>query len=624
MSASRFKVSAKCLFACFISSLVLVAVIVLATQLAPSAGGSVGDDLRSLEAEFYRWREMDSPEFTTETGVHTYDNTVEDFSMVSLETRKAIIDDFIRRLSTISTDALTTSEKYSYEVFNDTLSTFSSNHQWRVYGPLNPLNFLEGDQIDPAYNVRILKYETKQDYEKYLSRLQLWPTKFNQYITRFKEAAKNGHTYHRVSVDKLPGQIEPLLVANPETSVFYKPFTTDVDKLPISTNDKTDLRTRGRQAVVNLLVGFKGIKEYIEQDYIFQTRTTYGVLGLPKGKDLYRACLKWHISVDLTPEEVHQKGKEEVARISSEIQMIMRKRKFTWTVAEFYKQLKEQPQFHLNSADELLKEYRYMVYERIYPQLSRAFKNIPNLNVSVESMPNDGTGGTYIAGTADGSRQGVFQVNLKRPNETNTFSMMALTLHETVPGHHLQSVYALTASLPDFQRNIEYEKYFAVPYHFPFYTAYTEGWGLYAESLGEYLGIYKDDNELLGRYGEEIFRACRLVVDTGIHYFGWTRQQAITYMADHTPMGRNEIEIEINRYITTPGQACAYKIGELKIKELRQTAMDKLGSKFDIGDFHSQILENGPVPLRLLEKIVNNWINDVSGNAATSSGGGAV
>ncbi|XP_046554046.1 uncharacterized protein LOC124263438 isoform X2 [Haliotis rubra] len=605
-------------------SAVLVAVVVMATQLAPSAGGSAGVDLRSLEAEFYRWREMDAPEFATETGVHTYDNTVEDFSMVSLETRKAIIDDFITRLSSIDTDDLTTSEKYSYEVFNDTLSTFSSNHQWRFYGPLNPLNFLEGDQIDPAYRVRILRYETKEDYEKYLSRLQLWPTKFDQYITRFKVAAKNGDTYHRVSVDKIPGQIEQLLVTKPETSVFYKPFTTDLDKLTISTSDKTDIRTRGRQAVINLLDAFRELKEYIEQDYMSQTRTTYGVLGLPKGIDLYRACLKWHISVDLTPEEVHEKGREEVARISSEIQIIMRKRNYTGTVAEFYKQLKEQPQFHLNSAEELLKEYRHMVYERIYPQLSRAFKNIPNLNVSVEAMPNDGTGGKYIAGTADGSRHGVFQVNLKRPNETNTFSMMALTLHETVPGHHLQSVYALTASLPDFQRNIEYEKYFAVPYHFPFYTAYTEGWGLYSESLGEYLGIYKDDNEMLGRYGEEIFRACRLVVDTGIHYFGWTRQEAITYMADHTPIGRTEIESEIDRYITLPGQACAYKIGELKIKELRQTARRKLGSKFDIGDFHSQILENGPVPLSLLEKIVNNWITEVSGNVATSSGGGSM
>ncbi|XP_046554040.1 uncharacterized protein LOC124263438 isoform X1 [Haliotis rubra] len=605
-------------------SAVLVAVVVMATQMAPSAGGSAGVDLRSLEAEFYRWREMDAPEFTTETGVHTYDNTVEDFSMVSLETRKAKVDDFISRLSTISTNDLTTSEKYSYEVFNDTLFTVSSNHQWRFYGPLNPLNFLEGDQIDPAYSVRILKYETKEDYEKFLSRLQLWPTKFDQYITRFKEATKNGHTYHRVSVDKLPGQIQQLLVANPETSAFYKPLTADLDKLTISTSDKADLRTRGRQAVVNLLHAFKRIKDYIEQDYMSQTRTTYGVLGLPKGIDLYRACLKWHISVDLTPEEVHEKGREEVARISSEIQIIMRKRNYTGTVAEFYKQLKEQPQFHLNSAEELLKEYRHMVYERIYPQLSRAFKNIPNLNVSVEAMPNDGTGGKYIAGTADGSRHGVFQVNLKRPNETNTFSMMALTLHETVPGHHLQSVYALTASLPDFQRNIEYEKYFAVPYHFPFYTAYTEGWGLYSESLGEYLGIYKDDNEMLGRYGEEIFRACRLVVDTGIHYFGWTRQEAITYMADHTPIGRTEIESEIDRYITLPGQACAYKIGELKIKELRQTARRKLGSKFDIGDFHSQILENGPVPLSLLEKIVNNWITEVSGNVATSSGGGSM
>ncbi|ESP00690.1 hypothetical protein LOTGIDRAFT_157980 [Lottia gigantea] len=187
---------------------------------------------------------------------------------------------------------------------------------------------------------------------------------------------------------------------------------------------------------------------------------------------------------------------------------------------------------------------------------------------------------------------------------------MALTLHETVPGHHLQGAYQLESSLPKFLKNADYDAYYSVPYHFPFYTSYVEGWGLYAESLGEDMNVYKTHLDLFGRYGFEIFRACRLVVDTGLHYFKWTRQQAIQYMVDHNTISLAEIELEIDRYITWPGQACAYKIGELKIRELREKAKAALGDKFDIKEFHSMILTSGPMPLNVLETIINDWITD--------------
>ncbi|XP_041364607.1 uncharacterized protein LOC121379968 [Gigantopelta aegis] len=583
----------------------------------------LGDDssrLKEVEQEFAEWRELESPEFATEIGVHKYDDLVEDFSLTALESKKTKMAHFINRLYNVSRQNLSQRDGYSYDVFLDTISTIGNNYKWRLYGPLNPVNFLEGDQIDPAFTIKVMLFGTKGDYENYIARLNAMPAQFDQYIDRFKEAVRLGHTYHKVSIARVPGQIDQLLVGRPEDSIYYKPFR-DLHNLTIPQTEKTDLVTRGTKAVTGLLQAFKTVKEYIVTEYLHHTRGTYGVGGWNLGGEYYKAALKWHISTDDTPYQVHQKGLHEVARITVNMRKIMRKHGFSGTVHEYYESLKQQPRFHKNSADELLQEYKNIVFNRIYPQLPRIFKDIPHLPVVVEAMPNDGPGGMYLSGTQDGSRAGIFQVNVKRPNETNTFSMLALTLHETVPGHHLQSIYAISASLPSFQRNIQYGKYFAIPYNFPFYTAYTEGWGLYAESLGETLGLYRDDYELMGRYGEEIFRACRLVIDTGLHYFGWSRNRSIEYMTAHTPFSRNEIETEIDRYITWPGQACAYKIGELKIRELREHAKMQLGSDFDIRDFHSVILNNGPVPLNTLDTIVTDWINSVkagTGNRVTS------
>ncbi|KAK3577984.1 hypothetical protein CHS0354_013646 [Potamilus streckersoni] len=244
------------------------------------------------------------------------------------------------------------------------------------------------------------------------------------------------------------------------------------------------------------------------------------------------------------------------------------------------------------------------------PELPKYFKNLPNLPLVVKNSPQDGVGGEYESGSEDGTRPGTFYANVRRPQDNPTFSMVSLSLHETVPGHHLADSYSLVSDLPRFRKHMDW-RLFSAPFFFPFFNSYVEGWALYAEYLGEEMGIYKDDFELMGRYSDEIFRACRLVIDTGLHYYGWERDRAIEYLLNYTASTKEVVVIEIDRYITWPGQACGYKMGELKIKELRQKAAKELGPLFDLPEFHYVILSNGPMPLGVLENVIDNWINDV-------------
>ncbi|KAK7115944.1 uncharacterized protein [Littorina saxatilis] len=577
--------------------------------------GDASADLASAEQAFFTWHEQQAPEYSTDAGSKAFNDRLADLSMGAFDADYFAVEGFINRTQAIDRSQLSRQQGYSYDIFLDTLTTFASNYQWRQFGALNPVNFMESFYLDLDYIIDIAPFDTKGDYENYIARLEARPKQINQIMDRMHEAIRLGTTYNLVSVLKVPGQIAEVINTPPVQSTLFKPFNETLDKLTLGQTDKDDMRARGLQGLRGVWTALNRLKTFISDDYSYHTRGTYGVGGLPSGGSFYRACLKWHLSLDTSPPQVHQLGMREVDRITHNMQKVMSRQAFQGTVAEYYTKLKADPQFHRSSADEILKDFRNLIFNRIYPKLPQLFKDIPDNKVVVKPLPYDGPYGMYSSGSDDGSRPGTFYVNLRRPNETSTFTMVSLTLHETVPGHHLQYVYQAAAKLPSFQRHIDYNKYYAVPYHFPFYTAYTEGWALYSEFLGEELGVYQDDYELMGRYGDEIFRACRLVVDTGMHYLGWTRQKAIEYISARTPMPQAEVEIEVDRYLTWPGQACAYKIGELKIKELRQRASSALGDKFDIRDFHSLLLNNGPVPLKVMETIVDDFISDQGGNA---------
>lgn len=391
------------------------------------------------------------------------------------------------------------------------------------------------------------------------------------------------------------------------------PFITYLNDTELMLPDAEEVirstQARGLVAVQGVFEAYKDLKDYLQNVYMKNTRQSPGVGALKGGADFYQACLNWYLSLDMTPVEIHKLGLKEVAKVNAKMREVMDKQGYqNYTIREYFTQLKKRDDMFFDTEEAIIKGYEDIIKNRIEPHLSKLFKDQPGLPIIVLPMPSDGSRGWYYSGSADGLRPGIFYANTKR--KVPKYVMAALAMHEGNPGHHLQISYSLTADLPDFRKNRENTEKFRVPFAIPFYTAYMEGWALYAESLGVENGIYEKDYELMGYYESEIFRAARLVVDSGLHYFNWTREQALEYFMKYTAESYDGIVVEVDRYITWPGQATAYKVGELCIRGLRDKAERELGTYFDVREFHMAVLENGALPLPILEDQVNKWIKE--------------
>ena len=355
----------------------------------------------------------------------------------------------------------------------------------------------------------------------------------------------------------------------------------------------------------------EGLAGYLETGYRPHCRPEVGVGTLPDGEAYYKACLNWHLTVSMSPKEVFQLGEREVARIREGMDQVRQEVGFQGTLQDFIQHMRTAPEFYHTTKEALLQEYEEIIHQHIQPLISKVFARDPGIALEVKVMPFSGPGGMYFAPSPDGTRPGVFYANLDQPETRPRFSMVVLSLHEASPGHHFQISFSLQEDIPRFRKEIDFRKVYGVPFMLPMYTSYIEGWALYCEYLGLEMGAYRTPYDLFGRYSDEILRACRLVVDPGLHVFGWTRDKAVTYMKDNTCLPLDEIEEEVDRYITWPGQACAYKVGEIKIRELRRLAEETLGDKFCIKAFHEVVLKIGAVPLDMLEKVVREWIEEV-------------
>ncbi|XP_033759880.1 uncharacterized protein LOC117342027 [Pecten maximus] len=569
----------------------------------------------SLEKEFWTWRMADSPVYATYLGYYAYNDRLRSFNMSAFDSRKSDIEDFKTRLQAVSTTGFTATQKADYDILSDTFTSYLEGHEWALHSAINPLNFLGGIHI--YYPVSMASTNTRGDFENYIVRLKGLPNLIQEVIDTMAKSIELNRTLHRHSVEPVPDQIGQILVNVTEDSYFYRHFKGKLnDTEYITAEDKLDLQARGASAVEAVIQAYSDLKDYVENVYMAHTRPHTGVNSLENGEEFYRACLKWHLSVDMSPEDVHNLGLQEVERIYQNMLTVMRRQQFEGTVKEYFASLNNDSRFVWDDADRIIKEYEHIIHERIAPKLPLYFKDIPDIPIVVQKMSYDGPGGGYGSATED--YPGVFYVNLFRPRENPTYDFMSLALHEASPGHHLQHIVGLKAELPDFRSQPELS-FYDVPFYFPFYTAYVEGWALYAEYLGEEMGLYKDDYELMGRYSAEMLRACRLVVDTGLHHFNWEQQRAIEYMLNYTAFSSEAITIEVNRYITWPGQACGYKFGEIRMRELRSKAESELGSLFDLRDFHSVILTNGPMPLSVLETTVDDWITNTKNTAQTSA-----
>jgi uncharacterized protein (DUF885 family) len=396
----------------------------------------------------------------------------------------------------------------------------------------------------------------------------------------------------------VPDQIEGQIAEDPGASPFFKPFGSLPEELPEA--ERARLVELGKKAIAESMTpALKKLAAFIKETYLPACRKDIGASSLPDGEAYYQYAIKRHTTTTLSAREIHEIGKREVARIRKEMEAIIRQVGFTRSFQEFLAYLRTDPRFYYTKADELVAGYSYIA-KQSDGKLPELFAELPRTPYGVRVIPGyeapAQTTAYYQPSASDGSRAGLFMINTYKLETRPKYEMEALTLHESVPGHHLQIARAQELNgLPEFRRNAGY-------------TAYVEGWGLYAESLGSEMGFYADPYSRFGQLTYEMWRACRLVVDTGMHAFGWSREQAIDLMKENTAKTENDIIVEVDRYIVWPGQALAYMIGSLKIKELRAKASKELGARFDVRKFHNAVLDDGPWPLDLLDERMTAWI----------------
>ncbi|HVF56173.1 MAG TPA: DUF885 domain-containing protein [Pyrinomonadaceae bacterium] len=547
-----------------------------------------------FDAEWeYTMRE--NPSWASALGDRRFNDRWEDVSLAAYERRQQHRLDTLRRLQAIDRAKLSTADQLNYDLFRKDLDYDIEEYKFRTY--LLPINQRGGIQTNDEL-ADLLRFQTVKDYEDWTARLRSLPQLMDETLALMREGVRAKILWPKITLGRVPAQIDKQIVSRPEDSSFYKPFKTFPDSIPAPERER--LSQAAREAISSGIVpAFRQLKDYFVKEYLPASFEQVGIWQWPNGGEAYAFQARRYTTTNMTPQQIHEKGLSEVARIRAEMQKVMTQVGFKGSHKDFFKKLRTDGDFYYKRPEELLDAYRALS-KRIDPNLIKVFKTLPRMPYGVIPIPDkiapDTTTAYYNSPAADGSRPGLYYVNLYKPETRPKYEMMALSLHESVPGHHLQIARAQElGEIPKFRR-------------YGGYTAFIEGWGLYAESLGDDMGLYDDPYSKFGQLTYEMWRAVRLVVDTGMHFYKWDRQRAIDYFLDNAAKTEQDIVNEIDRYITNPGQALAYKIGELKIKEMRARASSRLGNDFDVREFHDVVLGSGAVPLDVLERNVDEWI----------------
>jgi uncharacterized protein (DUF885 family) len=510
-----------------------------------------------------------------------------DNSIHAYEKRRAHNKNYLKQLKKIQRKKLSKQDKLSYDL--DLYQTQLSVDGQAFDSYLFPVTQLWGPQQGPPRTINQMPKKNKKNYTDILERLKNLPKYVDQTTELLKIGLSKGVTPPQISIKSVPDQILALTTEDMNKHPMYRPFL----EMPKSVKNKTYFQNEAKKILINKVnPTYKKLYGFFKGKYLPGSRKSISFSALPNGKKWYSQKVREMTTTDLSPDEIHKIGLSEVQRIKKEMNQIIVGLKFKGSFKEFLTFLKTDSQFFYKKKNDLLMGYRDIA-KRADAKIPQLFNLMPRLPYGIEPVPSYSekaqTTAYYVRGSIEAGRAGLFYANTYKLDSRPKWEMEALTLHEAVPGHHLQiSIAKELTGIPNFRKHG----------HF---TAYVEGWGLYAESLGEELGFYKDPYSKFGQLTYEMWRAVRLVVDTGMHSKGWTRKQSIEYFNKYTGKTKHDIEVEVDRYIVMPAQALAYKIGELKIKELKKYRQKKLGDQFDIREFHDQILDAGALPLSLLE-----------------------
>jgi uncharacterized protein (DUF885 family) len=565
------------------------------------------DRLRALLEEDWQYWMAQYPETATALGYPGHDASWTDYSPAAIAARAGRLRATAVRLEEIERAQLPAPAALDYDLYREMIATALEGLEFGndamplrgvvVRNLRTPLNQMDGVQQDIPRVISLMPASSVSDYENIVSRLRAAPALIDRTLALLQDGLARGTTPPRVALRDVPRQVEAQIVAQPLESPALEPFT----RFPaaVSAGDRDRLTAAAAAAYTEgLRPAFTRLRDFLVATYLPACRDSVGVNALPRGAELYAYNVRWHTTTGRTPKEIHEIGLAEVKRIRAEMDAVIRKVGFTGTFDDFKEFLRTDPRFYYTDAEALVTGYRDIA-KRADPELARLFGVLPRTPYGVRRIPDatapSQTTAYYEPGALAAGRAANMFANTYKLDARPKWEMEALTLHEAVPGHHLQIALAQEMQgLPEFRKNTSY-------------TAFVEGWALYAESLGDEMGLYRDPYSKFGALTYDMWRAVRLVIDTGLHAMGWSRQQAIDFFAANAAKTLQDITVEVDRYIVWPGQALGYKMGQLRIRELRAGAERRLGAAFDVRAFHDIVLGQGAVPLDALARLVEEW-----------------
>jgi uncharacterized protein (DUF885 family) len=564
--------------------------------LAAPAAAAPADDFRQLLADHYAWLLRENPVYATALGTRDYDSRIDDISAAARDRRVGEAAAFLARLERIPEAGLSPPDRTNRAILRRSLADIVEAN---TYGQRVMLfTTYAGWHQNFADLANSVPFRTKADFLSYLARIEQYPKLNDTALALTAEAVRGGYTLPCSVLGNYERSITGVIAEDPAKSRFYEPFT-HARPADMSETEWSEAQQKARRIVVELInPAYAKHRDFYRTAYLPKCARSDSVSAQPGGREYYAFRVRQETTTDLSPDRIHEIGLAESARIRAEMDRVAKEAGFASREA-FIAELRTNPQYFAKSPAELM-QAAALTAKTIDGKMPSFFATLPRLSYGIRAIPAETAEGTttayYSQGSPESGLAGTYYVNTSKLDQRPLWELPALTLHEAVPGHHHQISLQQELDLPPFRRN------------FTFFTAFVEGWALYAESLGEEMGLYDTPAKKMGQLSYQAWRAARLVVDTGIHSKGWDKARAVAFMRDNTALTEGNIDAEVNRYISWPGQALAYKLGELKIKELRARAERALGAKFDLRRFHDAVLMQGAVPLDVLETQVNDWI----------------